>query len=63
MAVIQTIPYDQPIANFVPQLDATGHVTHQSFTKKSVTLHHNAGTFTFDQLQKAHAKSHSHHTR
>ncbi|MEU4466325.1 peptidoglycan recognition family protein [Streptomyces sp. NPDC024017] len=38
-----TIPYDCPVANFIDQLSATGHVTHISYKKTSVTLHHNAG--------------------
>ncbi|MFJ3623256.1 N-acetylmuramoyl-L-alanine amidase [Streptomyces iakyrus] len=37
-----TIPYDCPVANFIDQLSATGHVTHTSYMKSSVTLHHNA---------------------
>ncbi|MFJ5731599.1 peptidoglycan recognition protein family protein [Streptomyces paradoxus] len=38
-----TIPYDCPVANFIDALSATGHVTHTSYRKTSVTLHHNAG--------------------
>ncbi|MFJ7074503.1 N-acetylmuramoyl-L-alanine amidase [Streptomyces sp. NPDC098781] len=38
-----TIPYDRPVVDFIDQLSATGHVTHTSYTKTSVTLHHNAG--------------------
>ena len=38
-----TIAYDQPIEDLVSALSATGHVTHQSFTKTSVTIHHNGG--------------------
>jgi hypothetical protein len=37
------IKYDKPIANFIPGLDATGHVTHTSYKKTSVTFHHNGG--------------------
>ncbi|MGI5372411.1 peptidoglycan recognition protein family protein [Streptomyces iakyrus] len=37
-----TIPYDCPVANFIDRLSATGHVTHTSYMKTSVTLHHNA---------------------
>lgn len=37
------IKYDQPVANFIAGLDATGHVTHQSYKKTSVTFHHNGG--------------------
>ncbi len=38
-----TIKYDQPIADFVDALSATGHVTHIKYAKKSVTFHHNGG--------------------
>ncbi|MFB6850185.1 N-acetylmuramoyl-L-alanine amidase [Streptomyces sp. NPDC056373] len=38
-----TIPYDYPVADFIDELSATGHVTHTSYKKTSVTLHHNAG--------------------
>ncbi|MEU3889170.1 N-acetylmuramoyl-L-alanine amidase [Streptomyces sp. NPDC029041] len=38
-----TIPYDRPVADFIDALSATGHVTHKSYRKTSVTLHHNAG--------------------
>lgn len=38
-----TIAYDQPIEDLVSALSATGHVTHESYTKTSVTLHHNGG--------------------
>ena len=37
------IKYDLPVANFIAGLDATGHVTHRNYTKKSVTFHHNGG--------------------
>ncbi len=46
-----TIAYDLPVADYIARLDATGHVTHQSFTKKSVTLHHNGGVnFSHDTI-------------
>lgn len=38
-----TIAYDRPVADFIDELSATGHVTHRSYRKTSVTLHHNAG--------------------
>ncbi|MFD8222949.1 N-acetylmuramoyl-L-alanine amidase [Streptomyces massasporeus] len=38
-----TIPYDLPVVDFIDELSATGHVTHTSYRKTSVTLHHNAG--------------------
>lgn len=37
------IKYDEPVANFIAGLDATGHVTHTSHKKTSVTFHHNGG--------------------
>jgi len=37
------IQYDQPIQNLIADLSATGHVTHSSFPKYSVTVHHNGG--------------------
>jgi hypothetical protein len=40
---LTTINYDQPIEDLVNALSATGHVTHQSFKKTSVTFHHNGG--------------------
>ncbi|MFF4060805.1 peptidoglycan-binding protein [Streptomyces sp. NPDC001668] len=38
-----TIAYDRPVSNFIDKLSATGHVTHKSYRKTSVTLHHNGG--------------------
>jgi hypothetical protein len=38
-----TINYDLPIEDLVDALSATGHVTHESFAKTSVTFHHNGG--------------------
>lgn len=38
-----TIAYDRTVSNLIDQLSATGHVTHRSYKKTSVTLHHNAG--------------------
>lgn len=37
------IAYDRPIQDFIPGLDATGHVTHTAYKKTSVTFHHNGG--------------------
>jgi hypothetical protein len=45
-----TIPYDLPVKDLIAQLDATGHVTHKSFTKRSITFHHNAGLLTHEQV-------------
>lgn len=38
-----TINYDQPVEDLIAALSATKHVTHESFTKTSVTIHHNGG--------------------
>lgn len=38
-----TIKYDRTVANLIDELSATGHVTHRSYKKTSITLHHNAG--------------------
>lgn len=38
-----TISYDHPVKDLIDQLSATGHVTHDSFKKTSVTFHHNGG--------------------
>jgi hypothetical protein len=40
---VTTIDYDKPVADFIEGLDATGHVTHIAYKKKSVTFHHNGG--------------------
>jgi hypothetical protein len=40
---LTTIDYDLPVKDLVDQLSATGHVTHESFKKTSVTFHHNGG--------------------
>lgn len=37
------ISYDKPIVDLVDALSATGHVTHQVFSKTGVTFHHNGG--------------------
>lgn len=44
----ETIPYDLPVKNYIDELSATGHVTHKSYVKKSVTLHHNAGRLSHE---------------
>ncbi|MFG2266440.1 peptidoglycan-binding protein [Streptomyces sp. NPDC048720] len=36
-----TIAYDRAVSNLIDELSATGHVTHKSYRKTSVTLHHN----------------------
>ncbi|WP_225824014.1 peptidoglycan-binding protein [Streptomyces naphthomycinicus] len=38
-----TIAYDRTVSNLIDKLSATGHVTHRSYRKTSVTLHHNGG--------------------
>jgi hypothetical protein len=47
---MSTIGYDKPVKDFIAGLDDTGHVTHESFTKKSVTLHHNGGNLTLEGI-------------
>lgn len=39
----KAIAYDKSVLNLIDELDATGHVSHRSYKKKSVTLHHNGG--------------------
>jgi hypothetical protein len=41
--VTATIAYDRTVSNLIDELSATGHVTHRSYKKTSVTLHHNGG--------------------
>lgn len=43
-----TIAYDKPVKDLISELSATGHVTHTSFKKKSVTLHHNGGRLSHE---------------
>ncbi len=38
-----TIAYDRPVNNLIDALSATGHVSHRSYKKTSVTFHHNGG--------------------
>lgn len=40
--------YDRPIKNYIDELSATGHVTHKSYKKTSVTFHHNGGRLTHE---------------
>lgn len=42
----KTINYDKHIVNLISALSKTGHVTHRSYRKTSVTLHHNAGNLS-----------------
>lgn len=44
------IKYDRPVANFIAGLDATGHVTHRSYKKTSVTFHHNGGRLSLQGI-------------
>lgn len=43
-----TIAYDRPVKNLIDQLSATGHVSHRSYKKTSVTLHHNGGRLSHE---------------
>lgn len=47
---MSVINYDKPVADFIDELNATGHVTHQSYKKKSVTLHHNGGNLSLQGI-------------
>lgn len=44
------IAYDRPVRNFIAGLDATGHVSHRSYKKTSVTIHHNAGNLSLQGI-------------
>jgi peptidoglycan hydrolase-like protein with peptidoglycan-binding domain len=48
-----TIAYDKPVEDLVAQLSATGHVTHDAYKKTSVTIHHNAGIMTHEDILRA----------
>ncbi len=48
-----TISYDQPVKDLVAGLSATGHVNHQSNQKTMVTLHHNAGVLSHEDVLNA----------
>ncbi|GAA2341268.1 peptidoglycan-binding protein [Streptomyces caniferus] len=50
------IAYDRTVANLIDKLSATGHVTHKSYRKTSVTLHHNAGRYSHQGLLKLWTK-------
>lgn len=50
MVNLATIPYDRPVKNFIAGLNATGHVTHRSYKKTSVTLHHNGGNLSLEEI-------------
>lgn len=47
-----TINYDRTVTNLIDELSATGHVTHRSYKKTSVTLHHNAGRLSHQGVLK-----------
>lgn len=42
------IAYDRGVKNLIDALSKTGHVTHRTDKKKSVTLHHNAGRLSHE---------------
>jgi hypothetical protein len=46
--VTATIAYDRPMKNLIDELSATGHVTHTSYRKTMVTIHHNGGRLTHE---------------
>ena len=43
-----TIGYDHSVKDLISELSATKHVTHETFKKTSVTLHHNGGRLTHE---------------
>jgi hypothetical protein len=45
---MSAINYDRPVKNLISGLNQTGHVTHTSYTKTSVTFHHNAGRLSHE---------------
>lgn len=47
------IGYDRPVKDLIDQLSATGHVTHSTFRKTMVTVHHNAGVLTHEDVLNA----------
>jgi len=48
-----TIAYDRPVKDLIAGLSATGHVNHQSYTKTMVTIHHNAGVLSHEDVLNA----------
>lgn len=42
----ETIDYDKHVLDLISALSKTGHVTHTSYHKTSVTFHHNGGNLT-----------------
>jgi hypothetical protein len=47
---VTTIAYDKPVKDLIAGLNATEHVTHQSFRKTMVTIHHNGGTLSHEDV-------------
>ncbi len=47
---MRTVDYDKPVKDYITELSATGHVTHEKHKKTSVTLHHNAGNLSHEGL-------------
>lgn len=45
-----TINYDQPVKDLIAEHNKSGHVTHKSYKKKSVTLHHNGGRLSHEGI-------------
>lgn len=45
---MSTIAYDKPVKDLISQLNSTGHVTHTSYKKTSVTIHHNGGRLSHE---------------
>jgi hypothetical protein len=47
---VATIAYDKAVQDLVDQLSATGHVNHDRYKKTMVTIHHNAGVLTHEDV-------------
>jgi len=45
-----TIPYDRPVKDLIAGLNATEHVTHTEHRKTMVTIHHNAGRLSHEDV-------------
>jgi len=45
-----TIGYDKPVKDLIAGLNATGHVNHDSYRKLMVTIHHNGGVLSHEEV-------------
>ena len=49
---MSTIAYDRPVKDLIDELSATGHVSHKTYRKTSVTFHHNGGRLSHEGVLK-----------